>query len=253
MVLSENLRLAGWDVVTRHKCLGAFSRWVPDHKIETYPEEVDFEAFDRFFIFYTHDNPFSVSAMQSDKARVLYPYKRRSEKGDLPLQWGRPFVRSLAQACAEMGLPGVSDNGFRIPEGIKKKEQKVLIHAVSSTERKDWPIERFLEVARGLRERGFDPVFVVGDESVRQRYESIAEEFSLPGFTTLDEIAEAVAERIFHRRRFGFWAPGVVLGRADGDSSETKKPNYILAAGLGARRCCYPWELGSEPTGSSST
>jgi heptosyltransferase III len=197
LVLSENLRLAGWDVVTMHKCLGEFQRWIPNHSLEKYPDRVDFSAFDRFFVFYTNDNPFSLEAMGHVKTQVIYPYKGMETQGDLKLKWGQPFVKSLAAACSEMGLSGVADNGVAVVDGVQKKERQVLIHAVSSTDRKDWPIERFVEVARGLQARGYAPVFVLGDRAIRKKYTWLEDEFTLPDFASLDEITQAVAESSF--------------------------------------------------------
>ena len=83
--------------------------------------------------------------------------------------------------------------GVVVPEGIEKNDD-VIFHVKSSNANKDWPGKKFGEVAQGVKERGFRPVFVVGKPEERKGWEWVEEMgFALPEFSSLDEVARSIA------------------------------------------------------------
>jgi len=209
LVLSNNLRNMGWDVVTLHGSLGLMGEWFPNLKIERYPEpEVAREfldSFDRLYVFYTRDYAFVNQIIDigksecPEKVKIIYPEPFIDPRScphyrDFPIEGQISFVENIRR---QMG--GVKDNGLRNPGGLvlRKEKKRVVLHVRSSKDQKDWPIRKFIQLGRRLKARGFDPIFIVGESKYRGPYRAVEKEFAMPDFKSLDEIARFVFESGF--------------------------------------------------------
>jgi heptosyltransferase III len=205
LILSNNLRINGLDVITFHPQLSQLQRWFPQLPIEPFPSLEVLEGFDRFFIFY-EKSPWMLSILKRcleryrHKTVVLnpiatphrdYPYWEEGQ-----FDGSQTFVTNLYTFCKTLlRLPySTRSNGVVIPAGLSSRcaASRVLLHPTSSKEEKNWPKEKFLHLARRLREAGFDPLFIL---SPRER--DLWPEVEAPLFETLDVLAAYVYESAF--------------------------------------------------------
>ena len=73
-------------------------------------------------------------------------------------------ARAEFDECARLPVSSLSDDpGLTVPRRPDRSRPLVVIHPGSGGEKKRWPLENFLEIARRLRERNADGVFVTGE------------------------------------------------------------------------------------------
>lgn len=113
------------------------------------------------------------------------------------------FVSPLAQLGAE--VPDVAIPRLTVPESARIRgrrllaacgEHVLLLHPGSGSARKNWPAERFAELARRVRaELGVQPAFVAGeaDEDARAQLQRLAPEMPFLPPCDLTELAGALA------------------------------------------------------------
>ncbi len=85
----------------------------------------------------------------------------------------RNAVEQVQKVVAEQGVMGVA---------AASKAKQVMIHPGSGAERKNWPVEKFIEAAKRIKEAGRQPVFTLGEVererlsgSVVERMRSVGE------------------------------------------------------------------------------
>lgn len=204
LVLSHNLKNQGHEVLTLHPFLKALQSWFPDLPIEppSCLQLGDLGSFDKIFLF--HEKTPRMLEIQEyclknhpDKIVILNPIA--STRTDYPF-WengkfdgSKTFVDNLVDYCSrELGLKNVTkNNGIRIPEHVqlKKYPKRIVIHPTSSQEKKNWPWEKFMGLARKLEMQGWDPQFLLTKEE-KDKYPSC----SCPEMRNLEEMAAFVAE-----------------------------------------------------------
>ena len=84
-------------------------------------------------------------------------------------------------------------NGITTPEGVLQRrfEKRVVFHPTSSRPGKNWPWEKFLELAKRLKLEGFDPAFILTEEERKGRdFQGI----QAPAFKSLSEKAAFICE-----------------------------------------------------------
>lgn len=202
LVLSNNLRLNGRRVTTFHPFLSELEEWFPTLPIHPFPPVEALSAFDRFFIIY-EKTPWMQLIIElcqkqyPDRTTILNPIATPNK--DYPY-WenGRfngiyPFVDNLYAYCRDLlQLPVVTkSNGMGMPSGVipRRYPQRVVLHPTSSRPGKNWPIEKFMRLAQKLKERGYDPVFILTPEEKKGMGISEA-----PDFSGIADIAKFVAE-----------------------------------------------------------
>ena len=198
LILSENLRRSGHEVVTFHPFMNELQAWFPALPIRPFPP--DYGAFDRFIIVYeksawmkavldhclTHLRAETIVLNPIATPNCDYPYWEEGRfDGKLP------FADNLVTFCKTiLGLEGaVKANGLVLPPDVKlrSKPAQVVIHPTSSRPGKNWPRSKFLKVAKALKQKGYDPVFVVSPKEKDDWPEA-------PSFKNLEEMARCVAE-----------------------------------------------------------
>lgn len=196
LILSENLRRAGHEPVTFHPFMQEMQAWFPQLPIRPFPPK--YEEFDQFIVVYeksewmkevletclTHYREQTIVLNPIATPNQDYPYW---EEGQFD---GRiPFADNLVNFCKAKWGQGEKVNGIVVPFDVKLrcKPKQVVIHPTSSRPGKNWPRPKFLKLAKELRKRGYDPVFMV---SPKER----AEWPEAPAFKNLDEMVRCVAE-----------------------------------------------------------
>ena len=73
---------------------------------------------------------------------------------------------------------------------VKQKNiNKILIHPCSSSENKNWLAQRYIELARNLKQQGYMPVFTVSPDERNDWVKLIGNQFPMPCFESLDCLA----------------------------------------------------------------
>ncbi|MFY7843377.1 MAG: glycosyltransferase family 9 protein [Rhabdochlamydiaceae bacterium] len=201
LVLAHNLKLNGAEVHTFHPMLDQMQGWFPHLPVLPFSSFQDPSQYDHFFIFYEKSERMlnilkTCQSLHPEKTHVLnpiatmktdYPYWEEGEfRGDLS------FVHNLYNyAQNKLHLEKVTiSNGLLIPPSIhiNKDPLRVIIHPTSSKASKNWLKSRFIKLRCSLKERGFNPVFVVSP----REYPDWKDEEALT-FPSLNELATFVA------------------------------------------------------------
>lgn len=197
-ILSHNLALQGNEVITFHPFMSQLQRWFPHLSICPFPPK--FEEFDRFFIFYEKSD-WMMKVLDTclkndrDKTTVLNPIA--TPNTDYPyweegrFDGSQTFADNLVSFCRTMlGIKAaVKSNGIAIPPELQPRRymKRVVLHPTSSRPGKNWPRAKFLKLAKKLRKKGFEPVFIVSPAERVDWPEA-------PPFANLDEMARFVCE-----------------------------------------------------------
>ena len=198
LIVAENLRRAGHEVVTFHPFMQEMQGWFPGLPIRPFPPQ--YEEFDRFIVVY-EKSPWMKEVLdhclahEREKTIVLNPIATPNH--DYPY-WEEgqfdgkiPFADNLVTFCRDvLGIKAEKKNGVVIPPGIEKKPRQVVIHPTSSRPGKNWPRKKFLKLAERLKKAGFNPVFVVSPKERIDWPEA-------PAFKNLDEMVRCVAASTF--------------------------------------------------------
>jgi hypothetical protein len=98
----------------------------------------------------------------------------------------------LPKITKENGIVPPKDE--QIPMQFQKEKKRIILHPASAKESKNWPIEKYLKLAKKLQKKGFSPCFVV-HEKERKKY-LFVEEHKIPliSFSSLEDLAHFVYE-----------------------------------------------------------
>ncbi len=203
-IAAHHLRKKGMDAVVFSPHLQGFGRWLEEGEYLPYAEDWaealrDFEA-----VLLQHDNTPRAKSILGLRAKglpvyVFYTNYRLSKHGpllqgfDFPFDEGLPMVENTkAGVKALFGIEAGGRSVLSPPEGLvhRKFGQRVLIHPMSTSEDKNWVRERFLGLAKKLKRRGLEPLFIL---SPSER-DAFPEGLPAPRFPTLADLANAVYE-----------------------------------------------------------
>lgn len=208
LVLSHNLSLNGSQVTTFHPFLQGLQNWFPALPIRPFPNEKllseVLKEFDRFFIIF-EKTPWMQAILKlcqekyPEKTTVLNPIA--TPKRDYPywengrFNGSRPFVDNLYSYCQDVLKLNVAtkSNGIVIAASVipRKHSQRVIIHPTSSRPGKNWPMLKFISLSKQLKDKGFEPVFVLTEE---ERKEWPSDQINAPRFASLSDLAAYICE-----------------------------------------------------------
>lgn len=211
LVLSNNLHLNGWKVETYQNVVGSMQNWFPHLPVQPYPsvEELPriLNSYDWFFVVQNDTDEFVLKLVQEGKRRFpdrlkliyLYPSKgivNEPYYADCLTDPGLPIAENMRLFCERiLHLPKITkSNGFIPPAGLisRKFPKRIAIHPTSARVNRNWPKEKFLELAAHLQEEGYEPVFIPG---TKEGWEGLGFEIAL--FPTLDLLARYLYESGF--------------------------------------------------------
>jgi heptosyltransferase III len=208
LVLSHNLKRNDNEVITFHPSLSQLQRWFPSLPIKPFPSGSEIvealHEIDHFFIVFEKTTWMQeiISFCQRnypEKACIINPIATPNR--DYPY-WenarfdGRlPFVDNLYSFCREiLQLSHVTkSNGIAVPADLilYKNPSKVILHPSSSRPGKNWPKEKYLQLAKRLECNGYDPIFILSKE---ERAEWADLKVNAPLFSSLSEVAACIYE-----------------------------------------------------------
>ena len=210
LVLSNNLHLNGWHVDTYQNMIGPMQKWFPHLPVIPYPSiqmmEQILHQYEWFFVVHNDTSEFIQKLIVEGKRRFpdqikviyAYPSKRIVHEPyyqDAQIDPSKPFAESLRLFCEQiLHLPkSTRSNGFIPPAELRHRfnQQRVVIHPTSSRSGKNWTKEKYVEVARALKAKGYEPVWIIGPQE-RDDWDGCG--FEMPEFLTLDALARFIYE-----------------------------------------------------------
>lgn len=207
MVASHRLHCQNYIVTTFSEPMLQLKTWFEHHHFAKRPPLEDLEALLVTFdlVLLQHENTsFSkkiISLYDEGKIKALsifYPsYEEKKHAPLTPLDRvfneNRPMVDNTARAISSiLGLNHISkNNGLTTPESLvhRKYKHRVILHPTSRDEKRNWPSQKFLTLARELQKRGFHPVFILSPNERTPWNQTLAGEFQMPLFPTLSDLA----------------------------------------------------------------
>ncbi len=166
MIASERFRAAGLNVTTIHPKLIELQEWFPGR---SFAKAWTFAEDDGIVI--ENDNSERVRLLKAsyrDRLSVFYPTYSFRKHGllsskDRVFNGKKSMAENIAEAAASLvGSDVVSkSNGIIPPKGLihRLHRARIVIHPSSSSGDKNWLMEKYEEVAKGLEKRGYEPHF----------------------------------------------------------------------------------------------
>jgi len=213
LVLSNNLHLNGFEVDTFQNVMGALQNWIPHLSVKPYPEIDELskilQTYDLFFVVWNDSSEFVNKLIQEGKRRfperikVIYLYGSPNIVNEP--YYADCLTNSVTSVAANMRiiiekvlhLPKVTkSNGFIAPIDLcyKKHPTRIAIHCTSSRPTRNWPKEKFIELATLLKQEGYQPVFIPGPEEFNNWQDLKEIGFEVVNFPSLDALARFIYE-----------------------------------------------------------
>ena len=232
LILSNNLHLNGFQVTVYHDYLLAFQDWLEFNIKPTDSETLNeailqtydivladtystfTERYDKkqitelaktiiFFssgklddIYYHDHKPYLTNKLTGDKAIYIPNFSAAAKR--LKQSPSHSMVDNMTLYCSEtLKLHNVtSDTGLALPDELifKKNPRRIIIAPTSSERKKEWSTRKFIQLARKLKNSGFNPVFSCTPDERKQWLENTKNEYELPEFISIKSFAEYIYE-----------------------------------------------------------
>lgn len=184
MIVSHNLQLSGFEVVTFSTPLCGLKEWFPSHTILPFSELNSLSNFDQII---SADH----SLISGDSQQNLIILKENA------FDKSKTLVENLQRVCQQrLALPHFGkDNGIVIPPSLKWRShpKRVIIHPMSTDPKRTWPADKFIDLGIKLEKQGFIPYFCLSPEE-RAAWLNLTKEEHLPLFSKLSDLAAFVYE-----------------------------------------------------------
>ena len=234
LVLANNLVRNNFDITVFSNPLAQLNHWFPTINILPYPNPMElnatFEKFDlimsdayseltknfpratkQFVIFcMTHFDDILVEdqseqltqrIQDKEKLKKLLPIAQSTGTVINRLDHDAPMIDRMAIFCrAILKLENVTrDNGMTPLNHLtyKKHPKRIIIHPTSSNSVKNWPPYKFIALAKKLKNIGFEPAFTVSPAEYETWKQLTHDEFLLPSFPNLSDLAKYIYESGF--------------------------------------------------------
>lgn len=179
--------------------------------VDLYKNTVPACEFAKFCVFiYTGKNEFRykvnvdyanrLKKMINDQNKLpkILPLLKASSVAFSDISRTLPLVETMKIFCKTvLKLDNVSKEiGIAPPKKLmhRKYNNRVIIHPTSSKNEKNWTPMKFIKLAKLLRQQEWNPVFVMSPSERMAWQKIVNNEFSLPVFPTLEELAAFVYE-----------------------------------------------------------
>jgi len=214
LVLSNNMHLNGWEVITYHeKFLMQLQPWFPHLPIRAFPDQTEIPnlltTFDKIFVSYSSSSTFVQELIKEGKKQergkliVLNPSYSKSV-GKQPFYEDTFFspkitvVRNIEIFCHKLLQLSKStkSNGLIVPYDLQHRQhiKRVILHPTSAKKGKCWEQKKYVKLALQLKQKGYEPVFVMSAEETRE-WEWIKKlDLQLKVFSGFDALAKFIYE-----------------------------------------------------------
>jgi len=212
LVLANNLRRSDYQVTFFSTPFSQYDLVISIPPIvDLYKNVIPADEFDKFCVFiYTGKNEFRYKVHVDHEDRIrkiindqnklqkILPLLKASDVAFSNISRTLPLVKTMEVFCRTiLGLDNVSKEVEISPPRTltyQKYNKRIIIHPASSNNEKNWTPMKFIKLARLLKQQGWDPVFTMSPPERVDWQKIINNEFSLPIFSTLDELAAFIYE-----------------------------------------------------------
>ena len=209
LVLSNNLYINGYSVDTFQNTIGSMQNWFPHLPVFSYPDisKIDeiLQSYDLICVVQNDSSDFVKKLIQEgkkqnpNKIKVLYLYpspniiyeKYYTDCLTNPKLSIAANMRIVAEKV--LLLPKITcSNGFSPPQPLilRKNMQTVAIHPTSARATRNWEKTKFVQLAKNLKQKGYEIVFIPGKEEISNWEDVKNLGFSVLDFNSLDELAQ---------------------------------------------------------------
>lgn len=192
LVFAHNLEQQAYEVTTFSNYLPQLQAWFPDKKIAPLPklEDIDmvFSSYDRII---STDGAFLTRVKHNLGSHYAVYYERDFDRNKTVLQ------NFLSICQRDFGVSGTSENiGLKALDGLRHRfhRHRIIIHPMSTCDTKNWPAEKFINLAGKLKRKGFEPIFIMSPKEQILWQPLLQNKFSLPAFPSLNELAKFIYE-----------------------------------------------------------
>lgn len=208
--LAHNFQKNGWKVTFYHPFLQQLEKWFPSFTIRPFPvdEEIEKILSEADIILINEDNhPIKQKIQTLSREKFLKKSfffkattcKRVDHKNTL-IDPQKSMVENLVDFCEKrQQLQEVFfDSGLKPISGLtfQKHPQRICIHPMSNDPQRNWPKEKFFDLAKKLKEKNFQPIFLTASFE-RDFWLWVEKDFSLPKISSLEEMASYIYESGF--------------------------------------------------------
>lgn len=271
LIVANNLARAGYSVTLLSNHLVHFAQWLPNIRVLPFPQPEQTQALADAYDLVLSDCGGIVTSLQQDPGCLaqrfvfvgtlrVHPDYLQDHSERLLACLGHDKARLMRELASCAGpIRTIDDDsltmveqavafcrgklaiqnasaavGFVVPPTLvaRRHRRRVMLHPVSYNVKKNWPYEKYLRLARRLRQQGFDPQFVLSPKERDEWAPRFEAEFAVPQFANAQELAAYLYESgyvigndsgvghlasalgvpvltIYRKRRDGFcWRPG---------------------------------------------
>jgi heptosyltransferase III len=152
-------------------------------------------------LIFDHSKLLTEKIKDNKKLKKLLPLAKASGTLISNLDKECSMVERVAKFCKDiLDLENVTiDNGLRPPDNLvyQKHKSRIVVHPESSNVAKNWYAKKFVRLARLLKCEGWDPVFIVSPAERKEWKTKIGNEFLLPEFSKISDLASFIYESGF--------------------------------------------------------
>ncbi|MAZ77740.1 MAG: hypothetical protein CMF39_03590 [Legionellaceae bacterium] len=230
LIIADNLYRNGYDATFYSNMLAQMQDWIPHVKCLPFPDALP-EGFDlvmadthsvltknannigelaKKVVFFSMANQGRTKSLCadhaskfSDKPRLAKLAKgagvaiKYAKDGDIFKRENR-MVQNVETFCREiLKLDHVtSDNGITPPAHLihRQYKKRIILHPLSSTPERNWSADQYIELAKQLKKRGFNPVFITSPQERDEWIARVKDDFELPLFPSIADLAAYVYE-----------------------------------------------------------
>jgi heptosyltransferase III len=205
LVICENLKKNGYEVILYHNILPKLSQWFGSLQIQPYPNREDlFEKLESFDLIVVNSDsqPIIVELKNylkncfTKKFLILHlsTCKGKNLPGDYSFNRKMTVIDNLTNACkTALHLQNVSKNIKIYPQPNlvhRKYLRRIIIHATSREIAKNWPAKRFIKIAKFLKSKNLEVVFVMSEEEhIIWNSQNKGDDIVIKTFGNLNELA----------------------------------------------------------------
>ncbi len=208
MIASHRLQMEGYVVTTYHSKLPQLQSWFDTHRLEADLSLDELSDFDLIVI--QNDNSERINSiikkcktLPDAITSIFFPtYESTKHQGlsswDQVFDPKKTMANNIASSIANvLNLRQTSkNNGLTPPSNytFNKYPHRIIIHPSAGSSLRRWPLTSFIQVAKWLRKKGFEPIFAV---SAAERPGFLAVEkagFKLPYLASLADLAALLYE-----------------------------------------------------------
>jgi hypothetical protein len=208
--LAHNIQKNGWDVVVYHPFLQEMQSWFPSFVIKPFPKEEEIQRIlsNVDYILINEDKQLIKQKIQKVSKTNFFEksffFKATTcTKADPKITLIDP-KKSMVENLVDFSKKTLGVENVFFANGIvplkdltfQKFPERVCIHPTSNDIERNWPKEKFLALAKKLRDKNFVPVFLTAPFE-RDRWSWIEKEFELPKIASLEEMAAYIYESGF--------------------------------------------------------